>query len=371
MTTSTGTSADLLAQVVEVSADAIFLEDVQGRITAWNAAAERVYGRPAADMVGRAAADLLPEETAAHLLEVRRLALSGARVERFDSWHLRPDGRHIAVSVTVSPLLSAGEVVGLVTSVEDVTERVALQAELEDAHRALADQNAALVRSNRDLQQFAYIASHDLSEPLRVMTGYVQLLESRYGSELDDKARRWIGHVVDGSVRMRQLIDDLLEYSRFLRTDRVLEDVDLGVVAARAVRTALSGSEGTVEVADLPAVHADASAVASVMSNLLGNAVKFARPGTAATVRVHAETEGSMVRLVVDDDGIGIEPPYRERVFRMFQRLHAREEYSGTGIGLAIVQQVAESYGGRAWAQESPLGGTRMCVTLPAARVAS
>lgn len=368
MTTSTSNGPDLLAQVVEVSADAIFLEDLSGRITAWNAAAERVYGTPAADMVGRSAADLLPEETAALLQEVRRLALSGARVDRFDSWHLRPDGRHIAVSVTVSPLTSGGEVVGLVTSVEDVTERVRLQAELEDAHRALADQNAALVRSNRDLQQFAYIASHDLSEPLRVMTGYVQLLESRYGSELDEKARRWIGHVVDGSGRMRQLIDDLLEYSRFLRTDRVLEDVDLSAVAARAARTALSGGEGTIDVDDLPAVHADPSAVSSVVANLFGNAVKFARPGTAPRVHVHAEPEGPMVRLVVDDDGIGIEPPYRERVFRMFQRLHAREDYSGTGIGLAIVQQVAESYGGRAWAQESPLGGTRMCVTLPAAR---
>lgn len=367
--TSTGTSTDLLAQVVEVSADAIFLEDLQGRITSWNAAAERVYGTPAAAMLGRSAADLLPEETAAHLLEVRRLALSGARVDRFDSWHLRPDGRHVAVSVTVSPLHAApGEVVGLVTSVEDVTERVRLQAELEDAHRALADQNDALVRSNRDLQQFAYIASHDLSEPLRVMTGYVQLLESRYGGELDDKARRWIGHVVDGSTRMRQLIDDLLEYSRFLRTDRVLEDVDLTAAARRAARTALAGGEGVVDVEELPPVRADASAVASVLANLVGNAVKFARPGTAAQVRVSAEREGPMVRLVVDDAGIGIEPQYRERVFRMFQRLHAREEYSGTGIGLAIVQQVADSCGGRAWVSDSPLGGTRVCVTLPAAR---
>jgi signal transduction histidine kinase len=120
-------------------------------------------------------------------------------VERFDSWHQRPDGRHIAVSMTMSPLRDRdGTVTGLATSVEDVTERIRLDAELEDARRSLAEQNEALRRSNRDLQQFAYIASHDLSEPLRVMTGYVQLLETRYADAFDDKGRRWIAHVVEG-----------------------------------------------------------------------------------------------------------------------------------------------------------------------------
>ena len=359
----------LLAQVVEVSADAIFLEDAAGRITAWNAAAERVYGVPAAAMVGRAAAELLPAETVDHLQRMRSAALDGTRVERFDSWHLRPDGRHIAVSVTLSPLRAAdGTVSGLVTSVQDVTERVALAAELEDARRTLAEQNTALLRSNRDLQQFAYIASHDLSEPLRVMTGYVQLLERRYADVLDERGTRWVRHVVEGSERMRRLIDDLLEYSRFLRTDRAVEPVDLAAAArSAAARVQLDVPDARVEIGALPPVQGDRSVVESVLANLVGNAVKFRRPGTAPHVDVTGTSDGGFVRLVVDDDGIGIEPDYRERVFRMFQRLHAREEFEGTGIGLAIVQQVAESGGGRAWVEDSPLGGARVCVTLRAA----
>jgi PAS domain S-box-containing protein len=146
-------ATELLAQVVAVSADAIFTEDLTGRISSWNAAAERLYGCPSTEMVGRATADLLPASTAEHLQQVRHRALSGERIERFDSWHARPDGRSVAVSVTVSPLRRAsGEVYALVTSVQDITERVQLSAQLEDAHRAMEAQNDALRRSNRDLQ---------------------------------------------------------------------------------------------------------------------------------------------------------------------------------------------------------------------------
>jgi PAS domain S-box-containing protein len=362
-------ATELLAQVVEVSVDAIFTEDLTGRITSWNAAAERLYGCPAAEMVGRATADLLPASTAEHLQQVRRRALSGERIERFDSWHARPDGRSVAVSVTVSPLRRASsEVYALVTSVQDITERVQLAAQLEDAQRAMEAQNEALRRSNRDLQQFAYVASHDLSEPLRVMTGYVQLLEKRYGDQLDDKAARWIEHVVDGSQRMRTLIDDLLEYSRFLRTDRDPVSVDLHEAATAAAAAVARHSPDTdVRVDPLPRVLADRGSVDSLLANLIGNGVKFARPATPSVVHVSGQRDGGMVRLVVDDAGIGIEPRYRERVFGMFQRLHVREDYAGTGIGLAIVQQVAELHGGRAWIDDSPLGGARVCVTLPAA----
>ncbi len=362
-------ATELLAQVVEVSADAIFTEDLTGRITSWNAAAERLYGCPAAEMVGRTTADLLPASTAKHLHQVRRRALSGERIERFDSWHARPDGRSVAVSVTVSPLRrTSGEVYALVTSVQDITERVHLTAQLEDAHRAMEAQNDALRRSNRDLQQFAYVASHDLSEPLRVMTGYVQLLQKRYADQLDDKAARWIQHVVDGSQRMRTLIDDLLEYSRFLRSDRAPVPVDLHEAAtAAAGAAALQTPDAHVRVDPLPPVLADRASVESLLANLIGNSLKFARPDTPPTVHLSGQRDRGMVRLTVDDAGIGIEPRYRERVFSMFQRLHAREDYFGTGIGLAIVQQVAEVHGGRAWIEDSPLGGARVCVTLPAA----
>jgi PAS domain S-box-containing protein len=353
---------DLLAQIVEVSADAIFSEDMSGTITSWNAAAERVYGRSATDMVGRSTLELLPEETARQLRTVHALALSGERVDRFDTWHLRPDGRRIAVSLTVSPLRDAsGAVAGLATSVQDVTERVELTAELEVLRRKQQRANIALARSNRDLEQFAYVASHDLSEPLRAMTGFVQLLEKRYSPLLDERGLRYVGHVVDGAARMRALIDDLLEYSRYL-ADVPAARVDTTRLAQQAVRSLkVTG----VTVGELPDVWYDDTSVRAVLGNLISNAVKFHRPEEPPLVEVTGRIEDGRVLLCVDDNGIGIEPEYRERVFRMFARLHVQEAYSGTGIGLAIVQQVAERSDGAAWVEESHLGGSRFCITLP------
>jgi PAS domain S-box-containing protein len=356
---------DLLAQVVQVSADAILTEDLDGRITSWNAAAERLYGCPAEESVGRLAADVLTSETAADLLAPHLLARAGQRVERFETWHRRADGQHVPVSVTVSPLRDrSGCVTGVATSVEDTSVRVRLDADLEDVHRTLEKQHDALRRSNRDLEQFAYVASHDLSEPLRVITGYIQLIDKRYGEHLDDRGHRYLDHIVDGAARMRTLIDDLLEFSRFLRASATPERIDLTRLAEKI---AADLAPQQVEVRPLPAVWADTGSMTAVLTNLIGNGLKFVQEGVPARIVVSSGTERGRVVLQVDDNGIGIEPEYRERVFRMFQRLHVREDYAGTGIGLAIVQQVAENHGGRVWVDQSPLGGCRFSITLPAA----
>jgi light-regulated signal transduction histidine kinase (bacteriophytochrome) len=254
-------------------------------------------------------------------------------------------------------------VAGLATSVQDVTDRVLLTAELETLRRTQETQNTALARSNRDLEQFAFVASHDLSEPLRAMTGFVQLIEKRYSSVLDERGLGYVGHVVDGAARMRALIEGLLEYSRYLLVDPPGDRIDT-TAAARQIVTSL-GVTG-VEVGELPDVCYDETSVLAVLRNLISNAVKFHRPGTSAVVEVTGRSDNGRVLLCVDDDGIGIEPEYRERVFQMFARLHVREAYSGTGIGLAIVQQVAERSDGAAWVEESHLGGSRFCITLPA-----
>jgi len=356
---------DLLAQVVQVSADAILTEDLDGRITSWNAAAERLYGCSAEESVGRPATDVLTRETAADLRSPHRLAMAGHRVERYDAWHRLGDGRHVPVSVTVSPLRDrSGRVTGVATSVEDTSVRVRLDADLEDVHRTLEKQHDALRRSNRDLEQFAYVASHDLSEPLRVITGYIQLVDKRYGEHLDERGHRYLEHIVDGASRMRTLIDDLLEYSRFLRAAATPGRVDLTRLAEQV---AAELDPGAVEVRQLPDVWADTGSLTAVLTNLVGNGLKFRSPEVPARVVVSGETERGRVVLHVDDNGIGIDPEYRERVFRMFQRLHVREDYAGTGIGLAIVQQVAENHGGRVWVEPSPLGGCRFSITLPAA----
>ncbi len=359
----------LLAQAVQVHADAIFCQDVEGVVTTWNAAAERIYGYAASDIVGHRADELLPAGTREELLQAYRTALSGERVERFDSWHRRSDGTLVPVNVSATPLHDEhGRVVAVATTVADISERMALARELDRTRVAQDRQNAALTRSNRDLGQFAYVASHDLSEPLRVMTGYVDQLQRRYADVLDERGLRYMQHIVEASVRMRALIDDLLTYSQVLQAPRADVEVDTGDVVQR-VLTALAGplaEAGTVvTVGELPHVWSDPTQVEGLLTNLLSNASKFASAGSAPRVDVHGSAADGWVTLVVDDNGIGIAEEYRERVFRMFQRLHVREAYPGTGIGLAIAQQIVELRDGRIWVEDSPLGGARFCCTLP------
>jgi PAS domain S-box-containing protein len=360
----------LLAQAVRVHADAIFCQDLDGVVTTWNDAAERIYGYAAADMVGHHANELLPEGTHEDLLVSFRQARTGTRVERFDTMHRRSDGTLVAVDVSATPLHDEhGQVVAVATTVADVSQRVSLARDLDRVRLAQARQNAVLTRSNRDLEQFAYVASHDLSEPLRVMTGYVGQLEHRYADVLDERGLRYMRHISEASVRMRALVDDLLEYSRFLHAPRALVQVDTRAVLERVLRLLgrpLAEADVAVTVGELPSVCSDAAQLESLLSNLISNAVKFTSPDRPPAVAVHGSLADGWVTLVVDDSGIGVPEEYRARVFRMFQRLHVREAYPGTGIGLAIVQQIVEQHDGRIWIEDSPLGGARFCCTLPA-----
>ena len=240
--------------------------------------------------------------------------------------------------------------------------------DLADAHRTLARHATALERSNDELKEFAYAASHDLSEPLRAVASYLQLLERRYGERLDDDAGQYIGFAVDGATRMRALIDDLLAYSRVERSGVEAQDVDLEDVLAAVLRLlapAIEEAGATVVSGPLPTVQADPTQISQLLQNLVVNAVKFRHPDRAPSVEVKAEREGDGWRLTVSDNGIGIEPEHSEQVFRMFNRLHSRDLYEGNGIGLAICRKIAERHGGRIAARARPEGGTRIEVWLP------
>jgi PAS domain S-box-containing protein len=370
--TTTTTAADLLAQAAQVAADAIVGEDVDGVVMAWNDAASRLYGLAARDAVGSSAEPLLrPDGESSAPAAARARALTGTRVDAFDSWHARADGSRVPVSTSVAPLRRPdGSVCGTATSAIDISGRLRLDADLQDARRALEQQNAVLVRSNRDLEQFAYVASHDLSEPLRVITGFITQIERRYGGSFDERGERYLRHIVEGAARMRALIDDLLEYSRFLRADHTRTEVPLREVVDAALgrlSAAVQDTGAEVEVGELPVVLGDRAQLQSMVQNLLSNALKFTAPGEVPRLRVSGDVAGASGVLHVDDAGIGIEPEFRDRVFRMFQRLHVREDYSGTGIGLAVVQQVVELHDGSITVEDSPLGGARFRVALPLA----
>lgn len=266
-----------------------------------------------------------------------------------------PDGRTLEIRAT--PLPDGGFVV----TYTDVTER-------KRAEVALAEAAAELRRSNAELEQFAYVASHDLQEPLRMVGSYCQLLQRRYAGRLDADADEFIGYAVDGATRMQQLINDLLTYSRVGRGDRPKQPVDCGAVVEAVLqdlRMAIDEQGAKLCVGPLPTVTGDATQLRQLFQNLVNNAIKF-RGAEPPRVEIAAERTGGDWLFSVRDNGIGIDPAYAERIFLIFQRLHAREEYPGTGIGLAVCKKIVEGHGGRIRVESDGAHGSTFLFTLPA-----
>jgi signal transduction histidine kinase len=247
---------------------------------------------------------------------------------------------------------------------ESETAREELAAQTE----VLASQADDLRRSNDELEQFAYVASHDLQEPLRKVASFCQMLDRRYSGQLDERADQYIAFAVDGAKRMQLLINDLLTFSRVGRTSAGMVEVDCRELALRALDTldevqAEAGAE--VDIGPLPVLCGDASLLTQLFQNLLGNAMKFRAPDRPSRVRLHAQLEGDEWHFVCEDNGIGVEPQYAERVFVIFQRLHSKDQYDGTGIGLALCKKIVEYHGGRIWLDTDREEGSAIHWTLP------
>ncbi|MDX2744407.1 sensor histidine kinase [Streptomyces sp. NRRL_B-2557] len=262
------------------------------------------------------------------------------------------------------------DVRAVAAAVEDMRRRlVAELAESQERETLLAEQTGELRRSNSELEQFAYVASHDLQEPLRKVASFCQLLEKRYGTELDARGKQYIDFAVDGAKRMQVLINDLLTFSRVGRVHESWKPVDLDRSLDRALANLaliVEESGTTVVRADpLPELLGDATSLAMVWQNLIGNAVKFRRPDVPCRITVGCVREGEEWHLTVADNGIGIAPEFADKVFVIFQHLHARDEYEGTGIGLALCRKIIEFHGGRIWLDPGPTEGTLIHFTLP------
>jgi signal transduction histidine kinase len=280
--------------------------------------------------------------------------------------------RRVASGQFDAPIRGAGprDIADLAADIESMRQRIVDELEaLREAHEQLDAQRLDLERSNAELEQFAYVASHDLQEPLRKVASFCQLLERRYKGQLDERADQYIDFAVDGAKRMQQLINDLLAFSRVGRTSGTdLEPIALGEAVDRALadlESALVDSGATVDVGTLPTVRGDASLLTLMFQNLIGNALKF-RSDASPIVRIEAERDGDAWRISCSDNGIGIDPEYAERVFVIFQRLHPKDEYAGTGIGLAMCRKIVEHHGGRIWLDPDGGPGTTFRFTLPA-----
>jgi light-regulated signal transduction histidine kinase (bacteriophytochrome) len=240
-----------------------------------------------------------------------------------------------------------------------------LRASKVDLERLVGE----LERSNRDLEQFAYVASHDLQEPLRMVHSFLGLLVRRNAPQLDDKARQYIDYAVDGAQRMSQLINDLLIFARIQRNGWQPAPVQMDPVLQQVVancRIVIEETGTRISRTELPVVQGEASQIGQLLQNLFVNAIKFRRPDTVPEIRISASKEEGMWVFAVQDNGIGIAPDYRDRIFNIFQRLHSRQEYAGSGIGLAVCQRIVEHHGGRIWVESAPDQGSVFRFTLPA-----
>jgi signal transduction histidine kinase len=267
------------------------------------------------------------------------------------------------------------ELAGLAADVDAMRRKIVAElAEVREArgqiewvNEQLKVQAEELTRSNRDLEQFAYVASHDLQEPLRKVASFCQLLQRRYAGQLDDRADQYIAFAVDGAQRMQHLINDLLAFSRIGRITAGFTDVDLDRVLTEVSSQleARAGEDAEISWSAMPTVEGEEPLLTTLFVNLIGNSLKFRRPDVPPVVRVGARRDGDEWLITVRDNGIGIEAEFADKVFVIFQRLHARDAYEGTGIGLAIVKKIVEYHGGRIWLDLDVEEGTSINFTLP------
>jgi PAS domain S-box-containing protein len=348
--------------LLESAPDAMVITSSDGRIVLVNRQAEEMFGYQRHELLDHAVEMLMPERLRdAHLkhraaytqdLQTRSM---GRGLELYGR---RKDGSEFPVEISLSPLVTDEGVV-VSSAIRDVTER----KQTEDA---LKQSCGDLARSNAELEQFAYVASHDLQEPLRAVSGCVQLLQQHYQSQLDARAEELMAHAVDGTSRMQTLIHDLLAYARVTTRGRELEPTDCEAILKEALNnlaTAIQESGAVVTHGALPTVAADPTQLLQVFQNLLSNAIKY-RGVRPPEVHIDVEHRAREWQFAVRDNGIGIEPQYFERIFGIFQRLHTRKEYPGTGIGLALCRKIIERHGGRIWVASQPGEGSTFFFTI-------
>ena len=345
----------------EAAASGIAHVGLDGRFLLVNQSLCDILGLEKADLLGRSVKDIShPDDrdvSDEQRARVHRGEIDAAHLEKR---YLRKDGSTIWVDLAIALVRKDGKPEYEIAIFDDITERKQAEAALHHAHEELK-------RSNAELAQFAYVASHDLQEPLRMVSSYTQLLARRYGDRLDADAREFMAYVVDGAARMKQLIEDLLAYSRVGTRGRDFKPVSIEAPLRRAImnlKSAIDEAGASVSFDAMPTLEADEMQLAQLFQNLIGNALKF-RSTSVPRIHVSSTEQEHEWEFAVTDNGIGIEKEYFERIFMVFQRLHNKAEYPGTGIGLAICKKVVERHGGRIWVESKPGEGSSFRFTLP------
>jgi PAS domain S-box-containing protein len=354
-------SQSLIQVLLNCSVDATLLIEADGTLLACNGVLADRLGIPVESMLGRNLWDLFPPETSATRRAAVATVIATGRPERL------VDRRHGRVfDNMIHPVVnSEGKAFRVAVFSRDITDQTEAEAQI-------ARHIAEVQRSNEELEQFAYVASHDLREPLRMISSYLSLIERRYAAALDEDGRQFLDYARDGARRMDRLVLDLLDYARIERGGDPIVPVDVHSTIDQAVRdlgSAIAECDAriTVEEPTSPAnVMGDGAQLTRLFQNLVGNALKYRLPDRPPEIRIACSRQGADWRFDVADNGIGIEPAYFDRIFRIFQRLHPQGRYDGTGIGLAICKRIVDRHGGRIWVESVPGEGSVFSFTLPA-----
>ncbi len=361
-----------LANVVESSDDAIITKSLEGSILSWNKGAEQIYGYSKKEIIGKNISILAPPELKNEIKELIDKIQSHKNVHHYETLRLKKDGTLIDVSITLSPIFDdSGKLIAISNISRDITKRKNAERKLNDYKNSLEEKvekrTEELAKSNAELEHFAYIASHDLREPLRMITSFLQLLERRYKDQLDQDANEFIGYAVDGSKRLNDMITDLLEYSKVTSTEPLLIPVNLEKVLDDALINLVIPTEeknAQIDHDPLPTVNGDEKLLILLFQNLIGNGIKY-NDKKPPKINISAIEENSQYVISITDNGIGIKQEHLKRIFTIFQRLHAKDEYEGTGIGLAIAQKIVNQHHGEIWVESKTGKGTTFYFTIP------
>jgi len=358
--------SDKFRQLLESAPDAIIVMDQTGKITLANSMTEKNFGYHVDELIGQSIEVLVPvrfrDKHVHHRDNYFNHPATRPMGSGIELTALRKDGSEFPAEISISPLETEEGI--LVTAVvRNITER----KQTEQAMKRHAEE---LERSNAELEQFAYVASHDLQEPLRSIASYTQLLTRRYKDKLDSDANEFMEFIVDGATRMQNLINDLLSYSRVGTRGHEFESTDLNNVVASVIQNLdlrIKDSSASVTHDEMPTVMADSRQLMQLFQNLISNALKF-QSESPPKVHIGVTQDADKYTFSVRDNGIGIDPQYSERIFLVFQRLHGKSEYPGTGIGLAICKKIVERHGGRIWVESEPGAGSTFYFTIPTHR---
>jgi two-component system sensor kinase FixL len=372
-------------QVLEAAPDAMIVVDHQGTLVYVNGEAEKLFGYPRAELLGQPVEVLMPEVYRGGHAARRDAYVSHPRTrpmgQALQIVARRRDGGEFPADVKLSPLPTSSGLL-VTAAVRDITDRKKAEERLrtyarhlEELQASVERKNVELEQRNRELEQFAYVSSHDLQEPLRKIVAFGDRLKTRYAPALDERGLDYLARMQSAATRMQQLINDLLEFSRLTTRGRQFQPVDLSRIVQATVadlEVSIERAGGRIEVGDLATIDADALQMRQLVQNLIGNALKFRRPGAPPEVKVWgipapgaAAGDAPMYELRVRDNGIGIDKKYAERIFTVFERLNSREQYEGTGIGLAICKKIAERHGGTISVESEAGRGSTFVVRLP------